>query len=103
MLVMAIVSTMATFAMTFQVTTALMATTVFGKGATEFGLLGSVLGIGSLVAALLNARRSRPRMALLLLALAGLSLCLLLMAVAPSYWFFAVVLLPAGLTCPHRV
>lgn len=98
MLVMAIVSMMATFAMTFQVTTALMATTVFGKGATEFGLLGSVLGIGSLVAALLNARRSRPRMALLLLALAGLSLCLLLMAVAPSYWFFAVVLLPAGLT-----
>jgi len=46
LLVMGIVSMMATFAMTFQITTALMATTVFGKGATEFGILGSLLGLG---------------------------------------------------------
>ena len=33
-----------TFGMNFQITSALMATEVFGKGAGEFGLLGSVHG-----------------------------------------------------------
>ena len=33
-----------TFGMNFQMTTALMATEVFGKGAGEFGLLGSIDG-----------------------------------------------------------
>ncbi len=97
LLVMGIVSMMATFAMTFQITTALMATTVFGKGATEFGILGSLLGLGSLTAALLNARRARPRMAILLASLVGMSICLLVLAAAPSFWFFAVMLLPSGL------
>ncbi|HOB05175.1 MAG TPA: MFS transporter [Propionibacteriaceae bacterium] len=94
---MAIVSMMATFAMTFQVTTALMATTVFNKGATEFGLLGSVLGVGSLAGALLSARRSSPRMTVLLVGLAGTSVSLVLMAAARDFWLFTVVLLPAGL------
>ncbi len=96
-LVMAIVAMMAMFALTFQVTTAVMATTVFGKGATEFGLLGSLLGVGSLTGALLSARRARPRMTVLLAGLGGTAMCLFLLAVAPSFWLFAVVLLPAGL------
>lgn len=75
-IVMGIVSMMATFAMTFQVTTALMATTVFGRGATEFGILGSLLGIG-LAGALLSARRASPRMTVLLIGLAGMSVTLL--------------------------
>ncbi len=96
-MVMAIVAMMATFAMTFQVTMAVMATTVFHKGATEFGVLGSLLGVGSLAGALLSARRSRPRMTVLLWGLGGTSVSLLVMAAAPTYWFFALVLVPAGL------
>ena len=46
-----------TFGLNFQMTTALMATEVFGKGAGEYGLLGSILAIGSLAGALLAARR----------------------------------------------
>ena len=47
-----------TFGMNFQVTSALMATQVFGKGAGEFGILGSCLAVGSLSGALLAARGS---------------------------------------------
>ena len=41
-----------TFGMNFQITSALMATQVFGKGAGEFGILGSCLAVGSLAGAL---------------------------------------------------
>ena len=44
MLVLAIVFFAGTFGLNFQLTSALMATEVFGKGATEYGLLGTVHG-----------------------------------------------------------
>ena len=59
MLVMAIVFCAGTFGLNFQMTTALMATEVYGKGAGEYGLLGSILAIGSLAGSLLAARRGR--------------------------------------------
>jgi len=97
-LIMATIFCLTMFAMNFQVTNALMATTVYGKGATQFGLLGSMLAIGSLAGALLNARRSTPKLRTLLIAMASVAVCTLLMALAPSYWVFALVLIPAGLS-----
>ena len=61
-----------TFGMNFQITSALMATQVFGKGAGEFGLLGSFMAVGSLAGALMAARRSTIRLRLLIVAAAGL-------------------------------
>ncbi|BDZ59403.1 hypothetical protein GCM10025872_30600 [Barrientosiimonas endolithica] len=87
-----------TFGMNFQITTALMATTVFHKGATEFGLLGSIMAIGSLSAALLSARRSQPRLRVLLGALAGFVVASAGAATAPTYELFALWLIPVGLT-----
>ena len=57
-LVMAIIACAGTFGFNFQMTTALMATEVYDKGAGEYGLLGSILAVGSLVGALLAARRT---------------------------------------------
>ena len=57
MLVMAVVFCAGTFGLNFQMTTALMATEVYGKGAGEYGILGSVLAIGSLTGSLMAARR----------------------------------------------
>ena len=57
-----------TFGMNFQITSALMATEEFGKGAGEFGLLGSAMAVGSLVAALMAARRVTIRLRLLVFA-----------------------------------
>lgn len=51
-----------TFGMNFQMTSALMATQVFDKGPSEYGLLGTTMAVGSLTAALLGARRvAKPR------------------------------------------
>ena len=57
MLVMAVVFCAGTFGFNFQMTMALMATQVYGKGAGEYGILGSILAIGSLAGALVAARR----------------------------------------------
>jgi MFS family permease len=57
-----------TFGLNFQMTTALMATGEFHKGAGEYGLLGSVMAVGSLAGALLAARRGRPRRLVLVLS-----------------------------------
>ena len=85
-LVMLLVFVLGTFGMNFQITMALMATKVFDKGAGEFGLLGSIMAVGSLTAALLSARRKTPRLRVLLLSLVGFSVAAAVAAMAPTYW-----------------
>ncbi len=96
-LIMFLVFILGTFGMNFQVTTALMATQVFHKGAGEYGLLGSIMAIGSLAGALIAARRNHPRLRILLIALTGFTAATLLLSIAPSYWIFAAFLVPTGL------
>ena len=79
-----------TFGMNFQITSALMATQVFGKGAGEFGILGSAMAVGSLTGALLAARRTRIRMRLLVLAALGFGAAEVVAGLLPSYVAFAV-------------
>ena len=98
MLVMALVFVLGTFGMNFQLTMALMATKVFDKGPGEYGLLGSIMAIGSLTAALLSARRARPRLRVLLVALAGFTVSTALLSTAPNYVMFAIWLVPTGLS-----
>ena len=71
LMVLVLVFFAGTFGMNFQITSALMATEVFGKGAGEFGLLGSFMAIGSLAGALMSARRSTIRVRLLVVAALG--------------------------------
>ena len=96
-LVMLLVFVLGTFGMNFQVTTALMATKEFGKGPEEYGLLGSVMAIGSLTAALLSARRAEARLRTLLIALVGFTVATAFASLAPTYVLFAVALVPTGL------
>jgi predicted MFS family arabinose efflux permease len=79
-----------TFGMNFQITSALMATQVFGKGAGEFGILGSAMAVGSLAGALLAARRVRIRLRLLVVAATGFGVAELVASVLPSYASFAL-------------
>jgi MFS family permease len=97
-LVMVLVFVLGTFGMNFQITMALMATKVFDKGAGEFGLLGSIMAIGSLTAALMSARRRVPRLRVLLLALIGFTVSAALAALAPTYVLFGLALVPVGLS-----
>jgi MFS family permease len=97
-LIMALVFVLGTFGMNFQMTTALMATAVFHKGAGAYGLLGSIMAVGSLSAALLSARRPHPRLRVILVAFAAFSVASATLALAPSYDWFAVLLIPVGLS-----
>lgn len=92
-----VVFMLGTFGMNFQISNALMATAVFGLGAEEFGLLGSVMAVGSLAGALLAARRSLPTMRLVLGALAGFAVATTALGLAPNYVVYAVLLVPVGL------
>ncbi len=80
-----------TFGMNFQMTSALMATEVYGKGAGEFGLLGSIMAVGSLTGALLAARRVRIRLRLLVVAATAFGLAEIVAGLMPSYVAFALV------------
>ena len=87
-----------TFGLNFQITNALMATRVFGVGPEGYGLLGSVMASGTLAAALMAARRRRPRLRLLVGALAAFAATTTALALSPTYWVYALLLVPVGLT-----
>lgn len=81
----------------FQISNAVMSTNLFGKGASEFGALGSIMGIGSLTAALLAARRAAPRLRFVLGGMAGYTVLSLWAAFSPNYATFAFLQAPIGL------
>ncbi|MGZ5408942.1 MAG: MFS transporter [Aeromicrobium sp.] len=87
-----------TFGMNFQMTSALMATDVFHKGAGEYGILGSIMAVGSFGGALLAARRTKPRLAMVVVA--GLSFAVLeiIAGLMPNYLSFALILPLLGLS-----
>ena len=87
-----------TFGLNFQMTTALMATGEFHKGAGEYGLLGSMMAIGSLTGALLAARRGYPRRLVLVLAALAFALAEIAAGLMPTYWMFACWLPVVGIT-----
>jgi MFS family permease len=96
-LVLVIVFFVGTFGLNFQMTSALMATAVFGKGAGAYGLLGSVVAIGSLSGALLAARRGRPRLRLIVLAAVAFGVVEIAAGLMPTYLSFMALLIPLGL------
>jgi MFS family permease len=98
LLVMVIVGMVGTFGLNFQITTALMARLAFHKGSGEYGLLGSIMAIGSLSGALLAARRERPTIRLVIGATAAFGVFTGIAALMPTYQLFAVALIPVGLS-----
>ena len=84
------------FGMNFAIFTATMARVEFDRGAGEFGLLSSILAIGSMSGALLSARRERPRLRTIVLASLGLSASMAAAALMPTFELFAIALVPVG-------
>jgi MFS family permease len=90
-LVLSVMFFVGTFGLNFQLTSALMATEVYGKGAGEYGILGSVLALGSITGALLAARRAAPRLRLVLVAAVVFSLMIVGLGLMPTYLSFVLV------------
>ncbi len=90
MLILTIVFFAGTFGFNFQMTSALMATEVFHKGAGEYGILGTTMAVGSLTGALLAARRGRPRHRLVIGAAVAFGGAEVAAGLLPSYLTFLV-------------
>ena len=89
--IMIVVFFMATFGLNFQIFNALAATKIFHRGAASFGLLGTIIAIGSLSGALISARLERFRKTMFVVYA---SLCfgaaLMILALMPTFTLYAV-------------
>lgn len=94
--IMVVLSVVSTFGLNFQLTSAMMARVEFGMGAGEYGMLGSILAIGSLTGALMAARRERPRVRLVIGSAFAFAISTGVMALMPSYATFALACIPVG-------
>jgi MFS family permease len=82
----------------FQVTNALMATNAFHKGADDYGLLSSVMAIGTLSGALLAARRERPWRWLVVGSALAFGIAACVAGLMPTNGTYAVALIFVGLS-----
>jgi MFS family permease len=94
--VLAMLFLIGTFGLNFPIFISTISVTVFRVGAREFGLLTSVMAIGSIAGALLAARREHPHMVHLVYSAALFGVGLAVAAIMPSYESFAVVLVVIG-------
>jgi MFS family permease len=86
-----------TFGLNFPIFISTMAVSVFHKGAGKFGLLSSIMAIGSVAGALFAASRARPGMGHILVGAASFGVGLTLAAWMPNYALFGATLVIIGM------
>jgi MFS family permease len=82
----------------FTISNAVMATQHFGRGAGEYGVLGTLMGLGALMAAIISAKTGGFRMRFILGGMATYTLFSLLAAYSPHFSWFAALQVPIGLS-----
>lgn len=95
MVTFAMVFLLGAFGMNFPIFASTMALE-FGQEADGYGLLSSILAIGSLTGALLAARRDRARIRVVVAATALFAVAGAVSAFMPTYWLYAVTLMVTG-------
>ncbi|MFF5857843.1 MFS transporter [Streptomyces sp. NPDC012751] len=86
-----------TFGFNFPVWLSAYADDVFRAGAGAYSLFNTLMAVGSLVGALLAARRGTARLRVLIAAALAFGALETVAAVAPSYWLFALLMVPIGM------
>ncbi|NKQ55202.1 MFS transporter [Amycolatopsis sp. K13G38] len=97
--VMVLVFFVSTFGITFFTSLAIVAGNVFGTQADGYGLLSTLLAVGTFTGSLMAARRGvkgKPRVRLLLVAAFGLGAVEFVAAFMPTYFAFGIALIPLG-------
>ena len=85
------------FVLNFQMTIAVMATEQFAVGAQTYGILASVMAIGSLAGALLAARRGRTSLRIVTFSALGLAGGSVIAGLSPNAWWFGASLVVCGI------
>lgn len=98
LIILIVIFLVGTFGLNFPIFTSTMASVEFHRGAGAYGLLSSVMAIGSVVGALWAARRERPRLRLVFGAAAAFGVACAIAAFMPTYWTFAVSLVLIGMS-----
>ena len=86
-----------TFGLNFPIFISTMSVTAFHTGASRYGFLTAMMAIGSVIGALLTARRPRPQIRHLFIAAALFGLGFAVAAIAPNYLVFGCLLLLVGI------
>lgn len=87
-----------TFGINFPIFISTMAVGVFHAGASQFGLLTSMMAIGSVAGALLSARRENSGMSVIVVAAAIFGFGFCIAAAMPNYALFGCALVIIGLS-----
>jgi MFS family permease len=95
MVAFAMVFLLGAFGMNFPIFASTMALE-FGQEADGYGLLSSILAIGSLAGALLAARRDRARIRMVIFGAGLFAVAGAVSAFMPTYWLYAVTLMFTG-------
>ena len=95
MVTFAMVFLVGAFGMNFPIFASTMALE-FGQEADGYGLLSSILAVGSLAGALLAARRDRARLRVIIGGTAMFSVALAVAGFMPTYWTYAATLMFTG-------
>jgi MFS family permease len=85
-----------TFGLNFPIYISTMSVTVFKAGSKEYGLLTSTMAIGSVIGALMSARRERPTWAIMITGSLVFGIGCAVAAMMPDYRLFGVVLVAIG-------
>jgi len=85
-----------TFGMNLTIFISTMAVNVFHADARGFGLLSSMMAVGTISGALLSARRDKPNFGTLCLGTGVFGIGCTVAAFAPGYWWFAASLAVIG-------
>ena len=85
-----------TFGLNFTIFISTMAVSVFHEGASRYGLLMSMMAVGTISGALLAARRPSPRLEILLTSAAVFGVGCGAAALMPGYWSFGASLVLVG-------
>jgi MFS family permease len=86
-----------TFGLNFPIFISTMSVTAFHAGASQYGLLSSIMAIGSVAGALLSARREKPKFTFIFAGAAVFGFGFTLAAVMPNYWLFGISLALIGM------
>ena len=86
-----------TFGLNFPIFISTMSVTVFHAGASQYGLLMSIMAAGSVAGALMAAARAKPGIPVLLAAAAVFGVGCAVAAMMPNYLAFGIVLFVIGL------
>ncbi|MCG8924252.1 MFS transporter [Lentzea sp. CC55] len=94
--VMLLLFFIATFGMNFYMTLAIMARNVFGGDADAYGLLSTLIAVGTLAGAALAARRKTPRMTVFIASGIVFGLLEIISGLMPTMLLTGLMMIPVG-------